>query len=151
MTRLMHVKSGPYAPPAPARELTAVSADDIRYAQRLGYAVKLLAVAELDGDRISARVHPAMLPTSHALASVRGSLNAVFVEGENEAGSLSGPPTELLLMRLIPLVGGTPLPVLKICASATAASGAGVPVADVPPMLKPHVLSSTRNRPCALA
>lgn len=62
--------------------ISAVSADDIRYAQRLGYVVKLLAVAELDDERISARVHPAMIPTTHALAAVRGSLNAVFIEGE---------------------------------------------------------------------
>ena len=62
--------------------ISSVSADDIRYAQRLGYAVKLLAVAELEDGKVSARVHPAMIPATHPLASVRGSLNAVFVEGE---------------------------------------------------------------------
>lgn len=62
--------------------ITSVSADDIRYAQRLGYAVKLLAVAELEDGKVGARVHPAMIPTTHPLATVRGSLNAVFVEGE---------------------------------------------------------------------
>ena len=62
--------------------ITSVSADDIRYAERLGYAVKLLAVAELEDGQVSARVHPAMIPTTHPLASVRGSLNAVYVEGD---------------------------------------------------------------------
>jgi homoserine dehydrogenase len=64
-----------------------VANEDIEYAARLGYVVKLLAIAELDGDAIAARVHPAMVPSSHPLASVRGSFNAVFVEGD-KAGEL---------------------------------------------------------------
>jgi homoserine dehydrogenase len=59
-----------------------VSAEDIRFAQRLGYVIKLLAIAEIEGDSITARVHPAMLPDAHPLAAVRDSFNAVFVEGE---------------------------------------------------------------------
>ncbi len=60
---------------------------DIEFAARLGYVVKLLAVAELvpvegDGpDEVAVRVHPAMVPVSHPLAGVRDSFNAVFVEG----------------------------------------------------------------------
>jgi homoserine dehydrogenase len=59
-----------------------VSADDIAFAARLGYVVKLLAVAERTGDAVSVRVQPAMLPSAHPLASVRESFNAVLVEGE---------------------------------------------------------------------
>ncbi|MEX2395195.1 MAG: homoserine dehydrogenase [Actinomycetota bacterium] len=60
---------------------------DIEFAARLGYTVKLLAIAEeLDGA-IAVRVHPAMLPNDHPLASVRDSFNAVFVEGAT-VGSL---------------------------------------------------------------
>src|SRR5262249_41604020 len=59
-----------------------VSADDIAFAARLGYVVKLLAVAERAGDAVSVRVGPAMLPLAHPLASVRDSFNAVLVEGE---------------------------------------------------------------------
>jgi homoserine dehydrogenase len=62
---------------------------DIEFAGRLGYVVKLLAVAERFDDQsdsagpeISVRVHPAMVPVTHPLASVRGAFNAVFVEGE---------------------------------------------------------------------
>jgi homoserine dehydrogenase len=62
--------------------IARVSAADIAFARRLGYAVKLLAIAELDGEQIAARVHPAMVPATHPLAAVRGSFNAVFVEGE---------------------------------------------------------------------
>ena len=62
--------------------ISKIGPDDIAYARRLGYAVKLLAVAELDGDRIAVRVHPAMVPAAHPLAAVRDSFNAVFLEGE---------------------------------------------------------------------
>lgn len=62
--------------------IAGVTPEDIAFARRLGYAVKLLAVAELvDGDRIAARVHPAMIPATHPLAAVRDAFNAVFVEG----------------------------------------------------------------------
>jgi len=62
--------------------ITAVTADDIAFAKRLGYVVKLLAVAERVGDSVSVRVHPAMIPTSHPLAAVRDAFNAVLIDGE---------------------------------------------------------------------
>src|SRR5215216_3415805 len=57
---------------------------DIAVAERLGYVVKLLAIAELDevSGEIAVRVHPAMVPVHHPLASVRESFNAVVVEGD---------------------------------------------------------------------
>jgi homoserine dehydrogenase len=58
-----------------------VTAQDIVDAARMGYVVKLLAIAELDDDEISARVHPAMIPAAHPLASVHDAFNAVFIEG----------------------------------------------------------------------
>jgi homoserine dehydrogenase len=58
-----------------------VTAQDIADARRLGYVVKLLAIAALDDGQVSARVHPAMVPDAHPLASVRDAFNAVFVEG----------------------------------------------------------------------
>jgi homoserine dehydrogenase len=61
--------------------ITAVSADDIRMAGRLGYVVKLLAVVDAVDGEVAVRVHPAMVPVAHPLASVRESFNAVFVEG----------------------------------------------------------------------
>jgi len=77
-----------------AREgISSVGSADIDVATRLGYVIKLLAVAERleshDDARpeVSVRVHPAMLPRTHPLAAVRGAFNAVFVEGE-AAGEL---------------------------------------------------------------
>ncbi len=62
--------------------IATVTPQDIEFARRLGYVVKLLAVAELvDDERIAARVHPAMIPADHPLAAVRDAFNAVFVEG----------------------------------------------------------------------
>ena len=66
-----------------------ISAADIKMANRLGYVIKLLGIAEIepsDGS-VSVRVHPAMVPLHHPLASVRDSYNAVFVEGDS-VGSL---------------------------------------------------------------
>ncbi len=66
--------------------ISAITATDIAFASRLGYVIKLLAVAELvpgEGgtDEVAVRVHPAMVPVAHPLAGVRDSFNAVFVEG----------------------------------------------------------------------
>jgi homoserine dehydrogenase len=61
--------------------IARVTPQDVADAARLGYVVKLLAIAELEDDAISARVHPAMIPVAHPLASVGGAFNAVFVEG----------------------------------------------------------------------
>jgi len=69
----------------PVEGISGVTAADIANASRLGYAIKLLAVVERVGQdapyEISARVHPTMVPLTHPLATVRGSFNAVFVEG----------------------------------------------------------------------
>ncbi len=61
--------------------ISAVTADDIAMAERLGYVVKLLAVIDDVGGEVAVRVHPTMVPIAHPLASVRESFNAVFVEG----------------------------------------------------------------------
>jgi homoserine dehydrogenase len=69
--------------------ISRVTAHDIAVARRLGYVVKLLAIAEQDEEsgEIGVRVHPAMVPVTHPLASVRESYNAVFIEG-GAVGSL---------------------------------------------------------------
>ncbi|NUS58291.1 MAG: homoserine dehydrogenase [Streptomycetaceae bacterium] len=69
--------------------ITEVTAADVASARTMDCVVKLLAICErgADGTSVSARVHPAMIPRSHPLASVREAYNAVFVESE-AAGSL---------------------------------------------------------------
>ncbi len=67
--------------------ITDVTAADVASAQAMDCVVKLLAIAEKDGDAVSVRVHPAMIPLSHPLAAVREAYNAVFVEAAS-AGKL---------------------------------------------------------------
>lgn len=72
--------------------ITGVTAADVESARQMGAVVKLLAICErtvgTDGaEMVSVRVHPAMIPRSHPLASVREAFNAVFVEAE-AAGEL---------------------------------------------------------------
>ena len=69
--------------------ISGITTEDMAMAHRLGFAVKLLAVIEAyDGDpergpaELAVRVHPAMVPLDHPLATVRESFNAVFVEGD---------------------------------------------------------------------
>ena len=85
--------------------ISEVTAADVASARDMGSVVKLLAIAELVpsgglvtgasapsstsgvGDAVAVRVHPAMIPRSHPLASVREAFNAVFVESD-AAGQL---------------------------------------------------------------
>jgi homoserine dehydrogenase len=71
--------------------IAEVSASDVASAREMNCVVKLLAICALedgpDGPAVSARVHPAMIPLSHPLASVREAYNAVFVESR-AAGQL---------------------------------------------------------------
>jgi homoserine dehydrogenase len=68
--------------------ITEVTAADVASARDMGAVVKLLAICEVGTDgSVGARVHPAMLPRTHPLASVRGAFNAVFVEAD-AAGQL---------------------------------------------------------------
>src|SRR5205823_9047773 len=69
--------------------ITEVTAADIASAKAMNSVVKLLAICEVDHEakKVSARVHPAMIPRSHPLAGVREAYNAVFIESES-AGQL---------------------------------------------------------------
>ena len=64
--------------------ISKVTLDDVHAAQKMGFVIKLLAVAaaSADGTGVIVRVHPAMIPRDHPLASVRLAFNAVFIEAE---------------------------------------------------------------------
>jgi homoserine dehydrogenase len=89
--------------------ITTITEVDIEFAQRMGYVIKLLAVAEQGDDgAIGVRVHPAMVPVEHPLASVRESFNAVFVEGASVGdlmfygrGAGGGPTASAILGDLV--------------------------------------------------
>lgn len=61
--------------------ITGLQASDVAYARKLGYEVKLLAIAKKINGAIEARVHPALVPLSHPLASVSFVNNAIYVTG----------------------------------------------------------------------
>ncbi|HZP15262.1 MAG TPA: homoserine dehydrogenase, partial [Nocardioides sp.] len=67
--------------------ISEVTAADVASAKAMDSVVKLLAIVELKDGRVGVRVHPAMIPRRHPLASVREAYNAVFVESE-AAGQL---------------------------------------------------------------
>ncbi len=66
--------------------ISSITADDIDVARRLGYTIKAIAVVEggeSEADTsVAVRVHPALVPLDHPLASVRDSFNAIFIEGD---------------------------------------------------------------------
>jgi len=61
--------------------ITDITEADFKAAEQLGFAIRLLAVAERRPDGVSVRVHPLMLPLGHPLAAIRGATNAIYVEG----------------------------------------------------------------------
>lgn len=62
--------------------ITKISKLDMAYAESIGCVIKLLGIATKQEDGLCLRVHPAILAKSHPLASVGGSFNAVFVQGD---------------------------------------------------------------------
>nr|WP_198007605.1 homoserine dehydrogenase [Dactylococcopsis salina] len=59
-----------------------VSAVDIQYAERLGFEIKLLAIAQREQSGLQVRVHPTLVPKEHPLANIDGVNNAILVEGD---------------------------------------------------------------------
>lgn len=62
--------------------ISTVTKEDIQYAKRLGYQLKLLGIAECDEQQVSVSVQPTMVSNAHPIASVNGVFNAVLVTGE---------------------------------------------------------------------
>jgi len=63
--------------------ITGITVQDIEHARRLGYVIKLLAIAKQDGQgNFEARVHPTMLSKDHPLASVNDAFNAIWLNGD---------------------------------------------------------------------
>jgi homoserine dehydrogenase len=62
--------------------IQALQAVDIRYAEQLGYRIKLLGITRRREHGIELRVHPTLVPSSRLIASVEGAMNAVVVQGD---------------------------------------------------------------------
>jgi homoserine dehydrogenase len=62
--------------------ISKLEASDIRYAEQLGYRIKLLGIARRAEKGIELRVHPTLIPTNRLIANVEGAMNAVLVQGD---------------------------------------------------------------------
>jgi len=62
--------------------ITRLGAQDIRYAEQLGYRIKLLGITKRTDKGIELRVHPSLVPTKRLIANVEGAMNAVVVNGD---------------------------------------------------------------------
>ena len=62
--------------------ITQLSATDIRYAEQLGYRIKLLGIARRRDNGIELRTHPTLVPMKRLIANVEGAMNAVLVQGD---------------------------------------------------------------------
>ena len=92
-----------------------VSAADINYADKLGFVIKLLAIAGQTRDEqeaLQVRVHPTLLPKNHPLAKINGVYNAILVEGEPIGqvmffgpGAGSGPTASAVVSDIVTIAG----------------------------------------------
>ena len=136
--------------------ITEVTAADIASARMLGRVVKLLAICERVPDSgVSVRVHPAMIPRTHPLASVGGAYNAVFVEAQS-AGRLmfygagaGGTPTASAVLGDIVAVAWNLLAGTRGPDASTYADLPVVPMGET--LTRYHVSLDVDDRPGVLA
>jgi homoserine dehydrogenase len=135
--------------------ITDVTTADISSARSLDRVVKLLAICERSDTGVSVRVHPAMIPRTHPLASVGGAYNAVFVEAES-AGSLmfygagaGGTPTASAVLGDIVAVARNQLAGSLGPALSTYAGLPVLPMGDT--LTRYHVSLDVSDRPGVLA
>jgi len=135
--------------------ITEVTAADIASAKALGRIVKLLAICERSGDGVAVRVHPAMIPRSHPLATVGGAYNAVFVEAKS-AGQLmfygagaGGTPTASAVLGDIVAVARNRMAGTRGSEPSTYAGLPVLPMGDT--LTRYHVSLDVDDRPGVLA
>ncbi len=98
-----------------------VSLTDMKFADELGYTIKLLGVASVRDDGLEQRVHPCMVPSSSPIATVAGSLNAVVAEGDfvdttvhEGYGAGAGPTASAVAADVIDIARGLQIPTFGI-------------------------------------
>jgi len=112
-----------------------VSPLDIRFAQQLGYRIKLLGMARLTDAGVEQRVHPCMVPETAPIAHIEGVLNAVVAEGDFVGaatligpGAGAGPTASAVAADIADIARGARLPVFSVPA-ATLADLSAAPMA----------------------
>ncbi|MEW6164526.1 MAG: homoserine dehydrogenase [Pseudomonadota bacterium] len=68
--------------------ISKLTAEDIKYAEQLGYRIKLLGITRRRRDGVELRVHPTLIPAKRLIANVEGAMNAVLVQGDAVGATL---------------------------------------------------------------
>ncbi|MEF8754535.1 MAG: homoserine dehydrogenase [Accumulibacter sp.] len=68
--------------------ISRLDAADIRYAEQLGYRIKLLGITKRTAEGVELRVHPTLIPSKRLIANVEGAMNAVLVKGDAVGATL---------------------------------------------------------------
>jgi homoserine dehydrogenase len=68
--------------------ISKLQAEDIKYAEQLGYRIKLLGITRRAADGVELRVHPTLIPARRLIANVEGAMNAVLVQGDAVGSTL---------------------------------------------------------------
>ncbi len=68
--------------------ISKLDAIDIKYAEQLGYRIKLLGITKRTPEGVELRVHPTLIPTKRLIANVEGAMNAVLVQGDAVGATL---------------------------------------------------------------
>ncbi|MDP2251002.1 MAG: homoserine dehydrogenase [Hydrogenophaga sp.] len=68
--------------------ISKLEAADIKYAEQLGYRIKLLGITKRTPDGVELRVHPTLIPAKRLIANVEGAMNAVLVQGDAVGATL---------------------------------------------------------------
>lgn len=97
----------------PVEGITRVTQEDIQYANDIGYVIKLLAIAQMIEGKLDVRVHPALVPKYHPLASVSENFNAIYVKGQPLGqlmfygpGAGGGPTSSAIISDIIQVAKG---------------------------------------------
>ena len=113
--------------------IQAISIDDIRLARDMGYAIKLLGVAQMTGRGLEQRMTPCLVPETHPLGQLQGGTNMVVVEGDSVgqivlrgAGAGEGPTASAVMGDVMDIARGLRLPVFGQPASGLVAAPAAV-------------------------
>ncbi|MDR2299575.1 MAG: homoserine dehydrogenase [Comamonas sp.] len=121
--------------------ITKLAGADIRYAEQLGYRIKLLGITKRTDKGIELRVHPSLVPSKRLIANVEGAMNAVVVNGDAVGTTLyygkgagSEPTASAVIADLVDIArmdGSDPahrVPALAFQSSTLAAAGSELPV-----------------------
>ncbi len=132
----------------------AISIDDIRHAQDMGYRIKLLGVAQMTGRGLEQRMTPCLVPADHPLGQLQGGTNMVVLEGDSVGqivlrgpGAGMGPTASAVMGDVMDIARGTRLPTFGIPATALATPIAAKAATPAPYYLRMTLL----DKPGALA